>query len=128
DEVDSAAVRSLLAKSHPLTSSYICLAEVACVFHRHAREGRLTLAEAGELMREFLEDIDSGFWTLIPVTDRLLRSVAAFVSRTPRNIYIRAADALHLTTAHNEGEIEVWANDRHLLAAAPYFGLVGRTV
>jgi predicted nucleic acid-binding protein len=39
-----------------------------------------------------------------------------------------AADALHLITAQGQSETEVWTNDRQLLAAAPYFGLAGRTM
>ncbi|HEY7391372.1 MAG TPA: type II toxin-antitoxin system VapC family toxin [Bryobacteraceae bacterium] len=127
-EAESVTIRLLVAETAPLISSSVCLAEVTCALHRHAREGKLRLSEARDLTKVFLEDIDSGFWTLIPVSDRILRSVATFVSTIPKNVYIRAADALHLTTARNEGETEIWTNDRHLLAAAPYFGLAGRTV
>lgn len=128
NEVDSIALRSFVDGNPPLVSSSVSFAEVSCVFHRHAREGRLSLSKAGALTKAFLEDVDSGFWTLIPVTDRLLRSVATIVSGLPQNVFIRAADALHLTTAQNEGETEIWTSDRHLLAAAPYFGLAGRMV
>jgi uncharacterized protein len=128
DEVDSIAVRLLVDKAAALTSSYACVAEVSCVFHRHAREGKLRLWEAREMTQAFLRHVDSGIWTLIPATDRLLRNVATLVGQLPQDVFIRAADALHLTTAQNEGETEVWTNDRHLLAAAPYFGLAGRSV
>jgi hypothetical protein len=33
-----------------------------------------------------------------------------------------------LTTARDAGELEIWTNDRHMLAAAPHFGLKGRSV
>ena len=46
----------------------------------------------------------------------------------PRNLFIWTADALHLIAAQEAGELEVWTNDRHMLAAADYFGLSGRTV
>jgi len=46
----------------------------------------------------------------------------------PREICIRTADALHLTTAAEMGERDVWTNDRHMLAAAAYFGVTGRSV
>ena len=38
------------------------------------------------------------------------------------------ADAVHLTTAQELGERAVWTNDRHMLAAAGYFGLKGESV
>jgi predicted nucleic acid-binding protein len=128
NEADSANVRSLLAGKPPRISSSVCMVEVCCVFHRHAREGKISLNDAAALAQAFFRHVDSGLWILIPITDRLLRSVAIFVSHTPESVFIRAADALHLTTAQNEGETEIWTNDRHLLAAAPYFGLAGRTV
>jgi hypothetical protein len=49
--------------------------------------------------------------------------------RYDRNaLFIRTADAVHLATAHEIGERDVWTNDRHMLAAAAYFGLTGRSV
>lgn len=127
-EVDSAAIRSLLAGRRPLISSVVCVAEVTCVFHRHAREGRISLGKARDLTTDFLQDVASKFWTLVPITDLLLHRVAFQVSAAPVTLFLRAADALHLTTAQTQGETEIWTNDRHLLAAAPHFGLAGRTV
>lgn len=43
-------------------------------------------------------------------------------------IFLRAEDAVHLTTAQDLGEADLWTNDRHLLAAASHFGLIGRSV
>jgi len=45
----------------------------------------------------------------------------------PRDLFIRTADAVHLTTAHEIGVSGVWTNDRHMLAAASYFGLRGQS-
>ena len=40
------------------------------------------------------------------------------------DFFLRTADAVHLVTAHETGELEVWTNDRRTLAAASHFGLV----
>jgi prevent-host-death family protein len=47
--------------------------------------------------------------------------------RHPQDVPLRAGGALHLATALEVGEQEVWTNDRHLLGAASHFGIVGRS-
>jgi len=85
------------------------------------------LRQSGELTGVFRKHIDSGFWTLVPLTDRLLRRILLLVGGAPPNVYLRAGDAVHLATAQDLGEPEIWSNDRHLLSAAPHFGLTGRS-
>jgi predicted nucleic acid-binding protein len=128
NEVDSASVRALLFTGQSLLSSSWAIAEVTCVFQRHVREGILSAHQAHVLHDEFLMHVETGVWRMIPVTDRLLRRCSMQVRGLPAGIYVRAGDAIHLTTAAEEGETEIWTNDRHLLAAAPYFGLTGRSV
>jgi predicted nucleic acid-binding protein len=72
--------------------------------------------------------LEDGLWNLIPVNAALLRRASALMVSAPRDLFIRTADAVHLTTAQEIGERAVWTNDRHMLAAAPYFGLRGQSV
>lgn len=127
NEPDADRVRALIRRADALVSSAWCLSEVACVLHRHLREGSLNVAQARALAEAFREHIDTGFWNLAPVSDRLLRRMNLLVSAVPRDVYIRAGDAAHLVTAQDLGEAEIWTNDRHLLAAARHFGLAGRS-
>ena len=46
----------------------------------------------------------------------------------PAAAYLRAGDAIHLVSAGGAGFTEIWTSDRHLLAAAAYFGIEGRRV
>jgi len=92
------------------------------------REGALTRSDARALALRFSKHIEDGLWNLVPVTEALLRRTSALMVSGPRNLFIRTADAVHLTTAHELGERAVWTNDRHMLAAAAYFGLGGRSV
>ncbi|GDX08283.1 hypothetical protein LBMAG57_00540 [Verrucomicrobiota bacterium] len=45
------------------------------------------------------------------------------ISRLPATVFVRAADALHLTCTAEEGFTAIHTNDRHMLAAAPEHGL-----
>ena len=128
NERDSHAVRALIRSADSLVVSAWSLGEVTCVFHRHMREGSLSPRQYHELVRVFLKHVDGGVWTMIPVSESLLRRMTALLRATPSHVYLRAGDAVHLTTALEFGEHEVWTNDRHMLAAAPHFGLTGRTV
>jgi len=127
NEPDASAVRKRLREASHLCSSSWAMAEVTCVFHRHIREGSLTLAQGHELIDVFRGHVERDLWNLIPVTDTLLRRTATLIRGLPRNVAIRAGDAVHLATALEVGEPEIWTNDRHLLTAATHFGIVGRS-
>jgi predicted nucleic acid-binding protein len=102
--------------------------ELAQLAHRKLREGPISPADAVIRRDLFLDDVNSGVITAVPVTDRLLRRVEATTRALPPSCYLRTFDALHLVTAADSGFVEVWTNDRHMLAAAPHFGLAGRSV
>ncbi len=127
NEPDGDLVRKLARRADGLYSSAICIAEMACLAHRKVREGPVTQADAAIRRDLFLEDVNNGVITAVPVTERLLRRVEA-TTRVFAPCYLRTIDALHLVTAADSGFIEVWTNDRHMLTAAPHFGLVGRSV
>ena len=128
NEPDAAAVRKAIRRASHLCSSALALAEVTCVFHRHAREGSLTSAQGHELIDLFRDHADSGIWNLFPVTESLLRRTSLLIRGVPADLPLRAADAIHIATALDSGETELWTNDRHLLAAARHFGINGRSV
>lgn len=127
-EPDSARVRELARSATGRYSSSLCIAEVACVFHRYIRDGALRPERAAELRGLFLDDLKNEVWALIPVTDQLLHRVEVFTRSLPASCYIRAGDAIHLVSAIEYGFDEVWTNDRHLLAAASRLGLKGKSV
>jgi uncharacterized protein len=128
NEPESAAVRDLIRSADVLYSSVWALPEVHCLFHRHMREGAITARAARDLSRLFLNHVDEGLWNLLPAGEPLLRRAAVIVSSSPARVFLRTADVVHLTTAKELGEGDVWTNDRHMLAAASHFGLTGRSV
>lgn len=127
NELDSSRIRSLIQKADSLVSSMWALGEVHCVFHRHMREGGLTPSQFRALSKAFLEHAESGVWSFIPVTETLLKRACSRIASAPPGIFLRTGDAIHLMTASDSGEKEVWTNDRHMLAAAAHFGLIGRS-
>ena len=127
NEQDSEAVRRLIHSADSLVSSEWSAVEVACAFHRHLREGHITARQHGELAQAFRKHIDDGVWALAPLDSRLIRRVTAAMKFVPATVFLRSGDAVHLVTAQDAGEEEVWTSDRHMLAAAAHFGLVGRS-
>jgi predicted nucleic acid-binding protein len=127
NEPDSPRVRKIILGAGLVTSSAWSIAEVSCVFHRYMRQGDLSARQFQLLSREFLSHVDSGLWTLVPVTAGLIRRVTSLVATLPPDVFLRAGDAVQLVSALEAAEPEVWTNDRRMLAAAPYLGLVGRS-
>jgi hypothetical protein len=104
------------------------LAEFHVALHRHMREGSLSPSDTRQLSLRFSKHKEDGLWNLIPVTESLLRRTSALMVAGPRDLFIRTADAVHLIMAQEIGERTVWTADRHMLAAAGYFGLTGQSV
>ncbi len=125
EEPDSAAIATLAAASGKVHSSAIGKLEVSSVFHRKLHESAVDARGYAALERQFGADCEQGLWIWIPVTPALIdRARAAFAGASKKQ-FMRAADALHLASASAHGFKEIHSNDRHLLAAAPLFGLRG---
>src|SRR2546425_13224745 len=123
NESDSGVVRSAIRGADVLVSSMWAVGEVACAFHRHMRKGSLNRIQFRELLDAFRAHVAKGLWTLLQVNEAVLRRMTSMIRAAPANIYLRAGDAIHLASAQESGEPEIWTNDRHLLAAAPHFGV-----
>ena len=127
-EPDSLAVRKLIAEASEICSSTWAKIEVVSVFQRQIREKWLSPSEGRELIDLFRSHVEADVWDLRPVTDALLNKTITFIPGLPSHVPVRAGSALHLATALDAGETELWTNDRHLLAAANHVGLIGKSV
>lgn len=99
--------------------------ELVSALKRHQREGRLDQPGLQLALARLAADEKEQLLTWLPVGDTLIDSACAALVALPPSVHLRAADALHLACAQDAGLKEIHSHDRHLLAAAPHFGLKG---
>jgi len=102
--------------------------ELISALKRHQRENRLNTFGLKQALARLEVDEASRLIEWLPVGDGLIDAAGAKIAELPPTVFIRAGDALHLACARETGLKEIYSHDRHLLAAAPHFGLKGRDV
>lgn len=128
NEAGADKVRALAAESPLIGCCQTGEVELAAVFHRHLREGKITQVQFQIALEQFISDQAAGVWTWFPVTKALLEESAGVFHTLSPAVFLRAADALHLTCARRNGLKEIYTNDRHMLLACEAFGMVGRNI
>ena len=128
NETGSGAVRQLAQSQPSLACCEYGRIEVTSIFHRNLREGLLTKSQYELVARQFASDDKHGVWTWLPLTADLCRKTAVRIYALPPSTFIRASDALHLTSAAENGFAEIYSNDRRLQASAALFGLMAVNV
>jgi predicted nucleic acid-binding protein len=124
-EPDSVRVRQAIFAA---PASACCLhgrLETVSVFHRKLREGTVSASEFEAHCRQFETDCAGGMWKWLPVSENLVTSAEGMIRQLPATVFLRASDALHLTCAREHGFTSIHSSDKHLLNAAPHFGLTG---
>jgi predicted nucleic acid-binding protein len=125
NEPGSDSVRSAAADMDALACSVHGRVELAYVFHRKYREGAIN--RKGMMARLFLleEDTAEGRIQWLPVGEALWKAAWESVTELRKKPPLRAADALHLVSASDNGFKRIYSNDRMLLGSAGHFGLQG---
>jgi predicted nucleic acid-binding protein len=127
DEAGAVEVRELAA-AMPICAAWHAQAELFCTFHRALREGRLDLEGYLAQRAQFAFDNSNGLFHWLPLTESTMGRLDAMLAKVSAGVFLRAADALHLACAAENGLKEVYSNDRHFLAAAPLFGLKAKNI
>lgn len=127
-EKDAHLVRALAAQPVPKCCSSWGRVEVVTALHRKFREGSLTRSTLKSIWTRFEADEASGVWTWLSFDQAVQKAVAETCLKLDATVFIRAGDAVHLATAALHGFSEIYSHDRHLLKAAPQFGLKGEDV
>jgi predicted nucleic acid-binding protein len=127
-EHGSGQVSQLAVERRGVTCCVIGQVEIASIFHRKFRENAISPDEYAELAAQLADDIERDVWRWLPVSQDLFDQARQAFALLASTVYPRAADALHLVCAREAGFSEIHTNDRHMLAAAPHFGLRGVNV
>ena len=117
-----------LAASNTVACAQHGRAEVISAFHRKLRERVISARLYEIILQEFLTEMRGGAFRWLPLSESVLERAELVYSRLPATIFLRAADALHLSTASENGFREIHSNDTKLLSAAPHFALRGLNV
>jgi predicted nucleic acid-binding protein len=102
--------------------------ETTAAFHRKLREGFFTAIEFAAIMKTFEQECKAGAFHWLPVTTAIAERAFNIYSTLPTSAVLRGADAVHLACAAENGFKEIYSNDKHLLNAASYFGLIGKNI
>ncbi len=103
-------------------------AETVAVFHRKFREGAFTSSELATLLRQFDRECEPGAFRWLPLSEAVVSRLTRVYASLRAAVVLRAADALHLACASENGLKQVYSNDVRLLASASHFGLIGANV
>jgi predicted nucleic acid-binding protein len=120
-------VRSL-AKTSAIACSFHGEIESIAAFHRVYREKRLSHAKYLSLLDQFHADSKNGAMNWLPVGREVIPKLEKVYRTASATFFLRAADALHLICARENGFTEIYSNDTRMLAAAPAFGLKGKNI
>ncbi len=127
DDAGAEQVRAL-ATAEQVACSLHGRTELVAALHRAYRDGRFGRTVFLQTLDQFQRDDKAEVvgW-LIPEKKTYDRAENAFRA-ADASTFLRAADAMHLACAAENGFREIYSNDRHLLAAAPLFGLRPKNV
>jgi predicted nucleic acid-binding protein len=124
-EPDSPAVTAAAKADGSVACSAHGKIEVAAVFHRKLREGSVSPAEFQLLRSQFEYDCRNNLWIWLPIRETLVDEAVRQFGVLSDKVFLRTGDAIHLCCAAEKGFTSIHSSDRHLLAAAPHFGLRG---
>jgi predicted nucleic acid-binding protein len=114
-----------LAAANTLTCCIHGRTEVVAALHRKFRELSISQRELTLLLAEFDRDCKDGAFSWLPLSTGVVERVATVFSTLPATVALRAADAVHLGCAAENGLREIYSNDARLLTSAAHFGLKG---
>ncbi|MFA6287280.1 MAG: type II toxin-antitoxin system VapC family toxin [Opitutaceae bacterium] len=99
--------------------------EIIAALKRQQRELRLDESAVRSVAKRLEKEEKTGVIRWLPINPLLMESACTQMQKIAPSVFLRAADALHLACAADAGLKGIYSHDRHLLTAAPHFGLKG---
>ncbi len=103
-------------------------AETVAAFHRKFLEGAVSGGDLTTLLRQFDRECELGAFRWLPLSEAVISRLTRVYASLPATVVLRAADALHLACASENGLQQIYSNDDRLLASATLFRLAGMNV
>jgi uncharacterized protein len=123
NEAESDAVRARINKAEEVTLSSLARVEVMSVFHRYWREGLWSREQFSHAVERFEQDDLRGTIDWVPLNEAIVAYSANIYSALPNDMFLRASDCLHITTALHSDYREIHTHDLRQAKAADALGL-----
>jgi predicted nucleic acid-binding protein len=121
-------IEDFLKSGESIASALHGKTELYSAFHRGFRENVYPLDQIEKMIEQVNSDTQQEYLHWLPITEQTISYTQSVYSTAPSTCFLRGADALHLACARENGFKTVYSNDKHLLAAAPLFGLKGKNI
>ncbi|MCE9616633.1 MAG: type II toxin-antitoxin system VapC family toxin [Lentisphaerae bacterium] len=118
------SVRALAASAHLACAAH-GEAETLGAIHRKFREHAFTASQYRHIVDQFHADCRESAFRWLPLSSAVMARLHRVYATLPATLPLRAADALHLACASENGFREIYSNDHRLLAAAAHFDIKG---
>jgi len=128
DEPGAEAVRNLLDTGKTPACSIHGQTELIAAVHRNYRERALPQTKFRAILKQIQLDSQAGHLLWLPLQQRTIDLTFSAYSKAPARFFLRAADALHLASARENGFKIIYSNDKRLLESAPLFDLKGKNI
>ncbi len=128
DEPGAERVRNLLDSGKTPACSIHGQTELIAAAHRNYRESRLPQATFRAILKQIQLDSQTGHLLWLPLQQKTIDLTFSAYSKAPPHFFLRAADALHLASARENGFKIIYSNDKRLLESAPLFDLKGKNI